>query len=109
MSHRKPHAEPDPEPWLRHLPPDLRDKPESVAWAKARHQSLEYEREFKQAIVDFYDLYKGCPYPVCQRAHRCANPAFPCFEDILPLLRKHFFPRLRKNAREAALQHGPRS
>ena len=107
MARRRPRKmPPDPEPWLRHLSPELRDNPKSVAWAKAKHEHDLVYLDFKRHLVDFYSLHRACPLGRCRRARRCVGREAPCYDAVLPLLRTDVFPRLlpalRKRAAEAA-------
>ena len=105
---RRRRVPPDPEPWLRRLPPELRSNPKSVAWAKAKHENDEVVNGFNRKLVDFYKLHTGCPLKVCRRARRCAGRKLLCYEASLPLLQKHVFPKIRaalnQRAAEAALR-----
>ncbi len=93
-------APPDPEPWLRHLTPDLRDNPKSVAWAKSKDEHDQAMRDFNRKLVDFYDLHEACPLDRCRRARRCAGRELMCYDAALPLFQKYVFPKLRAALRE---------
>ena len=105
MSRRKRSgAPPDPEPWLRLLSPELRDNPKSVAWAKAKLEHDQAQRDFNRWLVDNYDLHEACPLDRCRRARRCAGRELMCYDAALPFLRQHVFPELRAALNERAVE-----
>jgi hypothetical protein len=108
---RRRRAPPDPEPWLRHLTPDLRDNPKSVAWAKARDETEAVWEKFRRDLMDFYRLHRACPHPVCRRARRCVHAEMTCYNAVEPLLRERVFPKLRAafNKRAAEADMSPDS
>jgi hypothetical protein len=95
---------PDPEPWLRHLPPELRNNPRSVAWAKAKDEHEQELLDFNRGLVDHYALHKACPLQRCRRAHRCSGRKLLCYEETLPLLRKYVFPKLHAALNKCAAE-----
>ncbi len=95
---------PDPEPWLRKLPPELRANPKSVAWAKTKLEHEQGMQAFNRQLVDLYDLHRACPLKACRRARRCAGRNLLCYEATLPLLRQYVFPKLRAALRERAAE-----
>ena len=102
---------PDPEPWLRLLPPELRDNPKSVAWAKTKLEHDQALLDFNRKLVDNYDLHKACPLDRCRRARRCSGRKLLCYEATLPLMQKYVFPKLRAalNKRAAEADMSPES
>ena len=96
---------PDPEPWLRSLPPELRNNPKSVAWAKHRDDAEAAWEKFRRELMDVYHLYRACPHVVCRRAQHCTHAEMTCYKAVEPLLRERVFPKLaaaiRKRAAEA--------
>ena len=95
-----------PEPWLRHLSPELRTNPKSVAWAKNKDKLDEEVSNFHRRLVDHYSFHIACPLSRCRRAHHCAHAKVQCYEWGLPWLKKNVFPtlmpRLRAEAAEQA-------
>jgi hypothetical protein len=83
-----------PEPWLRHLSPELHNNPKSVAWAKSKDELDEEMRNFHRRLVDHYGFHNGCPLSRCRRAHRCVDAKVQCYEWGRPWLKKNAFPTL---------------
>ena len=108
--HRR-RAPPDPEPWRRHLTPDLYDNPRSVAWAKGKDENDQAMRDFNRALIEHYELHKACPLDRCRRARRCAGRELLCYNAVEPLLRERVFPKLHAalNKRAAAADMSPES
>jgi hypothetical protein len=90
----------DPQPWLRRLPPELRDNPKSVAWAKSMDKAEQARAIFQRRLMDFYELHRLCPHPACRRAHKCVHPALTCYKAVEPDLRTSVFPRLDEAVRQ---------
>jgi hypothetical protein len=109
VSHRKHRrrAPPDPEAWLRWLPPELHDNPKSVAWAKNRDEAEAVWETFRRDLMDFYHLHRACPHLACRRAQHCVHAEMTCYDVVEPLLRARVFPKLAAGIRrlkaEAAL------
>jgi hypothetical protein len=82
------------------LPPGVTER-DPAAWAQRRQEYEEKWAHVRRLMVDFLEFHKYCPRHACRRVGACQSKTVACHEEAFPILREHFYPRLRAAMRAA--------